>query len=129
MRTDLCKRSVGGVVAIILLLILFGSIFSIVARIVVSMLSPSRRPRCLQVAGVEIPISLRPSVISLSVLMHRAVVFLILIFSPLTLVNWSYSRVIGQIASALGSDSGLRLSSANIMGPMVRFPIVLYMRC
>ncbi len=85
----------------ILLFIRLGSVFLIVASIVLSIVFPRKIPRCLQTSGVSIPIWFRPWTISCGVFMHRAVVFLMLILRPLTVVYWLYKSIIGWMSFAL----------------------------
>ncbi len=77
-NSALWRRSVGGVVASILLFIRLASVFLIVSSIVLSIVFPRKIPRCLQVSGDSIPFWFRPCIISGEVFMHRAVVFLML---------------------------------------------------
>jgi hypothetical protein len=72
-----------GVVPRILLFILLGSVLLIVISMVSSMFFPRWSLRCLQVSGVSIPIWLSPWMTLGEVFMHRAVVFLMFMLSPL----------------------------------------------
>jgi hypothetical protein len=54
-NSALWRRSVGGVVASILLFIRLASVFLIVSSIVLSIVFPRKIPRCLQISGVSIP--------------------------------------------------------------------------
>ena len=128
-NSALWRRSVGGVVANILLFMRLASVFLIVSSIVLSIVFPRYIPRCLQTSGVSMPFWFRPCVISGEVFIHRAVVFLMLMLRPLTVVYWLYRSMIGWMSSALLRAKGFRLSSAKRMGPTVVSPLVLYIIC
>ncbi len=70
----------------ILLFIRLASRFLIVFSIVLSIVFPMTIPRCPQTSGVSIPIWFRPCIISGGVFMLGAVVFLMLMLRPLTVV-------------------------------------------
>jgi hypothetical protein len=124
----LWRMSVGGVVPRILLFILLGSVFLIVTSIVSSIFFPRWSPRCLQVSGVSIPIWFSPCMTLGEVLMDRAVVFLMFMLSPLTVVYWLHRLMIGCRSSALSIESGFRLSSAKRIGPIVVLSSVEYIK-
>ena len=87
--SDLCRRSVGGVVAKILRCTALGEMCSQVCWMVDWSVLPSCMPRCLMCSGVLIPSWWSPWTMSGGVLMQSAAVLLRLIFKPLTfLKSW-----------------------------------------
>jgi len=127
-RSARCSRSVGGVVANILLLRAFGSICRIVSVTVSCMFLPRYSPKCLMCSGVSIPSSRNPAVTAGDVFMQRACDFLMLMFRPLTCWYSLYSCSRGRTSSALERRRGFRLSSANRIGPTLIPPSVLYIK-
>ncbi len=105
-RSARCSRSVGGVVANILLLRAFGSICCIVSVTVSCMFLPRYSPRCLMCSGVSIPRSRSPAVNAGDVFMQRACDFLMLMFRPLTCWYSLYSCSRGRTSSAFERRRG-----------------------
>ncbi len=124
-RSAQCSRSVGRVVAIILLLRYFGSICCIVSVTVSCMFLPRYSPRCLMFQEFLSPVP-NPAVTAGDVFMQRACDFLMLMFRPLTCLYSLYSCSRGRTSSAFERRRGFRLSSANRIGPTLIPPSELY---